>query len=506
MADKIPQPLPAQANRASHNRTDTLPLPGTHPDLLAVRSSLAVTGAARFGVIRRQPRDRADLEDPTRFDQVNQALFAQSITGTALQAWVDPAAGVPGTGAQITQQFLTAFRQFIAANPMATGGTVTPHTTNADADADAVTAEAQLTARFPFIQNPLTANQLAARVSVFNESISADDAFVRARLNDKLFESTDIGQFQIQHTDPRVEQVLTDILADSFVGPRFRIMAGRAGAFTSTQGPQSEIFLHEGLNAGQRMRTLMHEIAHFSENADYRTWIDQSSNGTFFNEGFTEFLARLAMTTAQRQARETEGGNRQANFEAIRDRVARFASDDDLARAFFLGEVWRLEASTQVAQQLFARDVGLPANPAGRAEGTEEKQAAATARGIVEEAIPGEWYRFMNIDIEQSAPRPEHVAGLRDILQRHVLGQADARVEFTGFASAPGSERFNLELSARRARDFYALARSEGVPPGQLLNEANPPARGEASPTAGNATAHGRAFNRRVELAITRAP
>lgn len=71
-----------------------------------------------------------------------------------------------------------------------------------------------------------------------------------------------------------------------------------------------------------------------------------------------------------------------------------------------------------------------------------------------------------------------------------------ARVEIAGHTDSTGSRSVNLRLSRDRARSVRAFLVAAGVPAGQLTTAGY----GPDQPIASNATAEGRAANRRVEL------
>jgi outer membrane protein OmpA-like peptidoglycan-associated protein len=88
----------------------------------------------------------------------------------------------------------------------------------------------------------------------------------------------------------------------------------------------------------------------------------------------------------------------------------------------------------------------------------------------------------------------EQIAQLGDILGRY----PDDRIEVQGHTDSTGSATHNEELSLRRAEAVRDVLASRGVNPRQMLVEG----AGAAQPVADNATANGRAANRRVELHI----
>jgi outer membrane protein OmpA-like peptidoglycan-associated protein len=87
----------------------------------------------------------------------------------------------------------------------------------------------------------------------------------------------------------------------------------------------------------------------------------------------------------------------------------------------------------------------------------------------------------------------------RDILDT-VIDTLDTNssdsVRILAFTDSNGSEAYNLGLSARRAASVEDYLLSKNIAPGRLSAEG----LGEAQPIADNATANGRARNRRVEL------
>ncbi len=88
----------------------------------------------------------------------------------------------------------------------------------------------------------------------------------------------------------------------------------------------------------------------------------------------------------------------------------------------------------------------------------------------------------------------ELVAKLGDILAKY----PDDRIRIAGYTDSTGSIAHNEELSLRRARAVRDVLVDRGVKTQQMLIEG----LGPGKPIATNATAAGRAQNRRVELHI----
>ncbi len=79
-----------------------------------------------------------------------------------------------------------------------------------------------------------------------------------------------------------------------------------------------------------------------------------------------------------------------------------------------------------------------------------------------------------------------------------LLRNSDLRVEVAGYTDSSGTAAYNLNLSRRRAESVMNYLVSHGVDAGMLSARGY----GEANPIADNATAAGRAENRRVSLRI----
>ena len=468
--------------------------PGTDEGMRLLAHELAHVvqqGEVPAATIQRTP----DLDDPTRFTQVHEGLFVTAPSGGVLRPWVDPdpANGVAGTSAEIRNQFITALRAYIAANPLSVGGTVSTLTTESQAETTAIAVDQDIRSTFPQITTPIPEAQIRSAVGIIQTSQTSAPQFLNQWLENRLSLMTDIDEFNIRATDPRYQQMLADILADSWAGPNVRTLASRQAAFVESG---TRIFIHRGAPSDLRRLILIHELTHFYAAQGFRDWVDATTSPRFYTEGFTEYLARMVMTPDERAARN----NYAPNVQAIQDNVATFVPEDDIARAYFMGEVWRLEATSAVARQLFETQVGMRE---GAPRSTEVAESQSS-HGIVQTVAEGSRYRFMNLAINQSAPKSEHVAFFQEIRQRHLDGHPDVQIRFVGHADETGGARHNMDLSRRRAEAFYQMARDAGIPDSQLLDAATPPHRGEAEPTAENASIHGRALNRRVELFLVR--
>ena len=102
-------------------------------------------------------------------------------------------------------------------------------------------------------------------------------------------------------------------------------------------------------------------------------------------------------------------------------------------------------------------------------------------------------------DFDADTPRPG-VAAILDLVAENMRRDVpDAQLTLLGHTDAIGSEQYNHDLSARRARSVFQALVDRGVDPGQLSTVAI----GKDQPIAPNDTADGRARNRRVEFLIS---
>jgi outer membrane protein OmpA-like peptidoglycan-associated protein len=514
------------------------PLPRPFPTRLPItevgeaeaRQVVALTTAdTRLpGLTMRPSALMRDVDDPTRFETVHRNIFVEApgVGRAQRQAWTDAAAS------QVTQQFRDALQQLVDGRPMSVMGRVSVRTTEQAAEQDAERANQRVLATYPYIPRLLSRTEIETAVTVLSPGQTPGENFVKQWLANRLIKWTDIEDYDIGEGDPAYDQFLTDLVRDqrpfdfaaalqtlrtiienqvSDPAQRpayFRVhqqqvanktwswvlttIAGRVGAYAEAG---RRVLFSPGIREEARRLTLIHELIHFYTHADFSRWIEQASAHRYYVEGFTEYLARQVMTEDERSQRNQY----QARVEAVEQEVAAYIPLDDIARAYFLGEVWRVEGVSAVAQERFTAATGI-ASTATRAE---EVEASRAGPGIVQTVSRGRRYRFMNLGVGSAEPQPEHRAALQTIISEVLAEHPAAHLRFVGHASSPGSASFNLRLARRRSRAFYDLARELGMPGEQLIDAANPPAEGERTPTAGNESTFGRALNRRVEMYVS---
>ncbi len=444
-----------------------------------------------------QPGIHRTVDDPTRFSQVHESLFAPSGGGKKLLPWEDPdpVTKKEGTAETLFKQAKTNIEAHIKKDPKAAGPlNIKEKTKEADLDKDAVDVSQQLRKRFPFISKTVSDTQIEAAVNVMTPALTDDADYLRQWLHNKMPGWSDLEKFSIAEKDPRLVALLDRLLADPDVGASIKIMASRQSGFQRGEGLKREIFVHRGADPAKRPKLLFHELTHFYADAIYREWVGTTNNERWYNEGFTEYLARLAMPPDVL----ADATSYQDRVDGIKSEVAAHVPDDDIARAYFRGEIWRIETRSKISK----REVGTQLGLSETATEKEEKKASRTGPGINQTVVPGKRYRFMNLGFDQMKPKPEHETFFKEIKSEQLDPAPTLGVRFEGHASTAGTLPYNLSLSLARARAFYAMAGKQGLASSRLIDAAKPPHFGETRPTAEEEDPATRAFNRRVEMEI----
>lgn len=459
------------------------------------------------------PAIQCDVEDPKRFRRVHEGLFHQAGGGGELLEWVDPRPGVTGTEETLFRQAKDAIQQYMGdeTNEGYFGGPVTPATTEGPLDTDAVEANRHILSRFPMIPAPASEAQIRSAVSVMTSSVTAGlpsgltPQETREAVEDRqrqwlynnlqqLCRSCHVHDYRISETDPRMVAFLNRLLGDRDVGGALQTMASRVAAFHTAEGQGGRVFVHEGLDPEYRLGTVFHELTHFYSHAVFRAWVETTTDERRYSDGFTEYLARLAMPDEVRD-RRTEY---QGRLDSVNAQVAAHVPVDDIARAYFAGEVWRIETASDVSLREAGPQLGLYEEAAER----EEIEASRTGPGINQTVALGRHYRFMNLGFDRPTPKPEHVDFFRRVKSERLDPDPAVAVRFVGHASTAGAPAYNEQLSLRRAQAFYEMAQAEGVSSGRLIDAADPPHFGETRVTATEEDPTTRAFNRRVEMML----
>ena len=96
---------------------------------------------------------------------------------------------------------------------------------------------------------------------------------------------------------------------------------------------------------------------------------------------------------------------------------------------------------------------------------------------------------------DSSVLTQEGISALAPVVERMTADKSE-KVTVKGYTDSTGPESYNLKLSERRADAVATYLESKGVCESRITTEGF----GEADPVASNATAEGRAQNRRAEV------
>ena len=200
--------------------------------------------------------------------------------------------------------------------------------------------------------------------------------------------------------------------------------------------------------------------------------------------------AAIAQTKAQGRAYDEQLRN--ARAEASQMRLQARTREAEAARA----EAQRARQSAEAARAEAARQQNAASAAQARVAELEAKlreiEAQQTERGLLV-TLGDVLFEFGKADLLSAAsPRLDKLATfLKQFPERRLLVE--------GYTDSIGSASYNLELSRRRAIAVQAALVQRGIAPDRILTQGY----GKEYPVANNATAEGRAMNRRVEVIIT---
>ncbi|MBN4073464.1 OmpA family protein [Mariprofundus ferrooxydans] len=129
-------------------------------------------------------------------------------------------------------------------------------------------------------------------------------------------------------------------------------------------------------------------------------------------------------------------------------------------------------------------------------------QTEAKAKAAHKKALPGCAIEIIKLkgvyfDTDKANLKPASVTTL-DHAVKTLKHRSDINVEVAAHTDSTGSDTHNNGLSNRRAASVKAYLESHGIAASRLSSKGY----GETQPIASNATAAGRATNRRVELRV----
>lgn len=371
------------------------------------------------------------------------------------------------------------------------------HTTSANLDADAVVANKRVLKRFPHIAAPLSDAEIQKRVGLVKPAtVAKNKDFLNAWMDNFIGQmAVSRKKYNVDPKNAEYRTMITKLITNSTVGPKIVKLAARASAYATGEGKKRQIFVHSRVKASRRVTTLIHEIVHVYRHTLYHAWATATRDWRHYNEGLTEWLAQRVMTTAERAAQTGRRGYA-ARVATVRRQIVRHVPEDGIARAFFRGEVWRLETRSAEARKAFKTQTGLSQG----ATKAKERSVSRSSAGLFQTVVSGRHFRFINLGIAKAKPKPEHITAFRGVKVRHLDPSATLRLRFTGHSTGPGTTAYHKALSLRRATAFYHMARKAGVPWVRMPEAKKPLHFGKTRPTVTEEDVISRAMNRRVEM------
>jgi hypothetical protein len=439
-----------------------------------------------------------DLTSPGRLGEVHHGVRVEgpsrpnaSGTPTPRLPWVDGPVGDANSTADLLFNQIFNWLDIRTFSSQLTGPT-----TAANLDADAVAMNQRVTAHFPQIGSPLNDAEVQARVGLVSPAaVRADPQFLNDWMDNFIEQMSDADQYLIDRTNANYRAMISRLISDPNVGPKIETLAARQPGFATGQGRSRQVFVHARVSASRRQLTLIHELVHLYRHDTYRAWVNASLDARHYDEGLTEWLAQRVMTPTERSARSGNSGyaGRVADVER---QITTHVSVDGVARAYFAGEVWRVETRSARRAPPSARRPASskPANVGKRLP------PRAPRRAIPRRLSPANTIASSTSGWTRPTPRQEHVDTFRTLKRDRLDPEPTRGVRFVGHASSPGGEAHNMALARRRAVAFYRMAQREGVSRTRLVDVARPPHFGESLPSVTEEDVLTRAMNRRVEM------
>jgi outer membrane protein OmpA-like peptidoglycan-associated protein len=161
---------------------------------------------------------------------------------------------------------------------------------------------------------------------------------------------------------------------------------------------------------------------------------------------------------------------------------------------------WDFGDGSKAAEQNAKHTYTTPGSYSAKCTATDSYDVAGSGSAAVSVAAGASKkivLRGITFDVNKATIKPEF-EGVLDAGVEALKENPGVRVQVAGYTDSTGADEYNQGLSERRANAVLGYLSSHGVEASRLSAVGN----GESNPAADNATADGRAQNRRVELNI----
>lgn len=207
-------------------------------------------------------------------------------------------------------------------------------------------------------------------------------------------------------------------------------------------------------------------------------------------------LAQAQARLQQEQAEQQAQAAQQAAEDAERQKEAAIeqAHEAEMQREAALQQTQQAQQQAQEAEQEKQHVLAQQQQMRARlmAQLNQVLQTKDTAKGLIV-SMPDVLFGFNKYDLRPEAR--ERLAKVSGIL----LAYPDLKLHVEGYTDNIGSDRYNQELSEKRAQSVRDYLVNSGVPMNNVVAEGF----GKSDPIASNDSATGRKLNRRVEIVVS---
>jgi OOP family OmpA-OmpF porin len=151
-------------------------------------------------------------------------------------------------------------------------------------------------------------------------------------------------------------------------------------------------------------------------------------------------------------------------------------------------------AVAQIGDGIYVEASSLYKNRAAMQQFVNSVFCAAPKPAAVEQKVV---LRGIQFDLDKYNIKPEYQPILDEAVAS-LKAKPDVKVVINGYTDNSGTAEYNMALSKRRAKAIYDYFVAKGISASRLQSVGH----GLEDPVASNATADGRALNRRVELKV----
>jgi outer membrane protein OmpA-like peptidoglycan-associated protein len=242
--------------------------------------------------------------------------------------------------------------------------------------------------------------------------------------------------------------------------------------------------------AADERRRIEEEVARRENEARERERQRAETEARLADERAKAEQQAAARTQAEKERAAAEMEKMKADLEAAR-KAAEDAQKAAEAERQILEEQRKAEEA-RTAELAHARDAQRQAEESLKATLSQLAQVREEARGLIV-TLPGNIYFDVNRTEVKPAMRDrltQIARALATVPERHVLVE--------GHTDSSGNDDYNLKLSKLRAEAVRSILITGGISPERIESQGY----GKTRPVASNATAEGRAQNRRVEIVL----